>query len=610
MKANKQVTVLTEQLIGELHLDSWDDLVRRATPSGDYPDTIRRHVDAIRSALAKAGRLHYLPLSIFLLIAAAVLLVSGVFFPALTILLIVMSMACFAIGLFALFLVNPQTTVLHVESFIRNSTESLKKWDSDVNRTVRGIWDGCSTSLNGFVSRSLANQSPITDILSAISSVDEQARSLNSRGRERLDRLNQDIQKLERRADDSMGKLRVAKSSSSAPIVPTNVRRAANAVLGDREQIAILKRERIVIEVVLEHLLARIVESARTIITDSERDIVGPLNVLQQQATRTIQEYNSMNGRDLYGKMLPSDKTIATETAKLVDGMKGQLFGMASRHTADGDIGSALHENLERALENSTAVPQNIAACIRGLNGGFQSFLAQFEAEATEMAISKAIPGREQRRFRTVINQGGSNSEVFRAIEARSEGCVTRDIDYEREDEVIVVTEERFQPGSELIDLVEASKVLKSMSRAKQAAMVVAVDDDDLVLDQINPERRTDALRGLRQLCLGLVFGGITRSGNSYKLSKGLLSRNSELIDSASLGQGLDNAASVLQTDERIGRAVDTWLKSELASRGSDETGELIRQAIDNPGLVPALHAERVRQVLAEEINRTALAVR
>jgi hypothetical protein len=195
--------------------------------------------------------------------------------------------------------------------------------------------------------------------------------------------------------------------------------------------------------------------------------------------------------------------------------------------------------------------------------------------------------------LRTVLVSNGSASPLYNAIAERSEGCVCRPLDHDRDDEIIVVSEERHQPGCEFVDLVQASKALDQIADHLKPAMIVAVEDYDLVLSGCRPEQRTDPDRGLRLQSLGVAYDVVPRRGNQYLLN-----------GDDRVARGFEAAVTALQTDQALAGHLEIRIREFVENRGVDGARKALDSALARRDLVPAAYIHRVRQVLKEERRR------
>jgi hypothetical protein len=265
----------------------------------------------------------------------------------------------------------------------------------------------------------------------------------------------------------------------------------------------------------------------------------------------------------------------------------------------EAPVGEVINEQVRVAIENGKVIPESLAECIGQMNGEMNNLMTQLTAEGSELVVSKPIPGRVPRRFRTVIVSGGDSSPLTRAIAERSEGCVVRGLEHENDGELIEITEARFEPGAEIVELREASAALNLLSEDAKAVMVTAVDDDDLILKHSQPERRSDPEAPYRLLVLGVITEQVLRSGSERY-------REVDVTDPTNghFAKGFEQAAQAIGTDVALAARLESRIAQVFQSEGEAAVLQRIRESFTKSDIAPTAAMPTFRRILLEEFKR------
>lgn len=598
---NDNVKRITDKLVLRTHLQSIDEILRTITPDFDH-GLVRRRTVAAYSAIHRAGKLRYVKWAVLCIVAAIGLGALSVWVPALAAVLGVLGLIAVGIGMIMAILVDPNAIIACLDSYFHSSEATIKEWTNTVQEKADVFCGQATANIGAFTSEHLAGGTSVVTIKTAINLVQLQVEELARQARSRLSSPETAGKHAGGRAS-AFDQIYPLGQSWLTRLLPAKLRRNALTAITENDKIVTHKREQIIVNTLVERALDPLATFIKSYGGQFDVTIITPLTLLGESASNSLKEMAGQGGRDFFGKFLPSEHTLEEEASKTVGLLKSSLYSLAAQNLSSSRLVPELTSFLDGKIRD--ALPKSIGQCIAGMNGTWENAMTSLDAEATEQVIARKTPGREQARYRTIMIHGSAGSSIFSEIEAHSSGCQCRRLEYGHDDEILVVTEERYLPGAEMPELVESSEILKKMPDSKRLGMVVAVEDDDFIFEQCNPDQRSDTKLGLRLLVLARVLGGITRKkGENYSLSDLILQRHPDLVPYARLGQGFDVAAEALQTDPRIGPVVDSWVKAEISNSGTEQVKALLKSAIAKTDFVPAVHASKCRQILSEQANR------
>jgi hypothetical protein len=190
---------------------------------------------------------------------------------------------------------------------------------------------------------------------------------------------------------------------------------------------------------------------------------------------------------------------------------------------------------------------------------------------------------------------------VSKDVKAMSKDMIVRTVDHPRPEECLCVTEERFAPVGENHELLEGFRQFRNLPPEKRGPMVVAVEDASILLGY-SPESAHDPSRPARLLFVALVLGLIERTGaECYKA----VDHNDPNVPS--FAKGVDQAISVLATDEALARRIEQAIDHLHSIEGADAIRKKLIDA-KTKNWVPMAAIKRFRETLDAEIQRlTAL---
>lgn len=557
-------------------------------------DEIRRITDCSNKAIARSGRFNHASWGITLVILGCSFIGAAWFLPTQDVELGVAAALCVAGGVVLIVRYDPNSAVRQVEAFDRLVVAGHQTWASVAEQHASAMAATLTEAIAGTPHRIMESGYGIREIISALHDTIAQARELQ--------------QALEHEAETGAQETAVASEVSStkdadfrrhsarriARFFAGGVRKRAAAALGARERLASLRRK----EVSLRHVMSvantverALEETARTL----EQSGLTPLVELADHANQEVDSKLQQGARGLFGKIVPPAQDVVEKARALFTPRIDEIARAVVARANNVSLADAIMIEVDAILARNPLSPPDLASYFAGLNGTAEAILAQFTNESEELAISQPIPGRTRRRIRAVLVKDGANSPLTRSIQQRSEGFVVRGIEVDNPQQLLQVTESRFEPGSELVELRDAAQVLNQLSDEAKAVMVTAVDDDALVLNQFRPEERENPRRGMRLLALGLATGVIVRRRATYELKQpnGL---------AVVIGKSFHATVEALQADTPNSKDVRQLIEAEMTARGSDGFCRAAHEAVQQPTLVPEEHLAEVQALLAEEI--------
>lgn len=221
--------------------------------------------------------------------------------------------------------------------------------------------------------------------------------------------------------------------------------------------------------------------------------------------------------------------------------------------------------------------------------------LEGIDTGANEFAVTKPIPGRVQQRIRHVLAYSGRSCPAFDQVKTRLNSLLCRAIGHADPSELLVVTESRYQPASEIVEFVACANTFNAMPRETQSLASTVADDDSEITDY-KPESRSDPERPFRLLVLGLLSREVVRTGAEQ-------SRERDIINSKNghFAKSFEDAATAIRTDSelrhRLGKRINQCVEAEGLSAVLSRT----RNAFSTSETVLAAMIPRFRQILLDE---------
>ena len=323
---------------------------------------------------------------------------------------------------------------------------------------------------------------------------------------------------------------------------------------------------------------------------------VGAVSGAAVEADTRIQGVRALQNLTGSNKQFPLTGEIeALVAAKVVAGESVIRHGIASR-PPDQSVAEAVGVQAATIVA-ALPLPEFWEEFYGQRNGDRGSVLRQIDQQSLEFCNAETKPGSTQIRFRFLLAQGGGTSPTCKDVEKANGSISTRSIDHPQANEVVCVTESRFEPASIITEYLEAARQFQSLPADKRAQMIVEVEDDETLLCYA-PESSHDAGRPSRLLCLGLLMGLVKRTGaESYKLSD----RND--AGNAPFAKGFDQAVDVLSTDLALARQIEQGLGQVYSVEGVEAIRAKIAEA-KTKSLVPKDAGKRFRDTLDEELRR------
>jgi hypothetical protein len=598
--SNSQVTRndTSNHLVQMAHLADVTGLLASVAPDMAL-DTVRRRADASHAAVARAGRYRHAHWGAFCIVLAIALVGAAMLVPFSSLVLAAGGAVMLAVGLSLILLFDPKPVLQHVEAFERFCHETQDAWSASAQNHVAAALHPTIEAMERFPRDAIATGTSVKNVSELFRLAGMRARQVDAELETLEASALQNCQRAEEDLGTQMNRLRAKTRGWSSRLWARSVRRLANRVLDAREGLLTAKRQAVTLHVSRQAALVPTLQTLTTITEELQTKTASPLAVMIDAASNRIEELTQQGARGPFGKIIPNSQEILLRSREIIGARLAELSRMAAIRPEATTIEEAITQAVKTVLDNNTVTPRRLTDCVEQLNGGRENALTQLTDESTEQAVSRIIPGRVPRRVRAVIIQGGPSSPLTKAIEQRSEGCVVRGIDHDDERDLIQITESRYEPGPELVELTEASPALNLLSKDVKAAMVTAVEDDALVLDQCRPDQRSEPDRGLKLLLRGLVFDRLTRRGNTYQFHGVPASDGST---NGCLGKSFEAAATILQTDARQARRLEQAIDAEVEARGLDGTSKAIQAALNRPDFVPAVHASRAHRALTEEL--------
>jgi hypothetical protein len=172
--------------------------------------------------------------------------------------------------------------------------------------------------------------------------------------------------------------------------------------------------------------------------------------------------------------------------------------------------------------------------------------LEGIDTGANEFAVTKPIPGRVQQRIRHVLANGGTSCPAFEQVKTHSNSVLCRAVSHADPSELIVMTESRYEPASEIVEFVACAKTFSAMSRETQSLAITVVDDDSEITDY-KPESRSDPERPYHLLVLGLLCGEVVRTGAEQYRERDIINPKN-----GHFAKGFEDAATSIRTDAEL----------------------------------------------------------
>jgi len=295
---------------------------------------------------------------------------------------------------------------------------------------------------------------------------------------------------------------------------------------------------------------------------------------------------------------LPDDITQAVENQ--IESDESSIRHAIASRPADQSLADAIRDQAQK-VAGSVPLPKTFNQFFGGLNGAKQLLLKQIDLQSSEFAIANPYAGRQRIRHRFLLVEGGDTSPVSKDVKVMSKDMIVRTVDHPRPEECLCVTEERFAPVGENHELLEGFRQFRNLPPEKRGPMVVAVEDASILLGY-SPESAHDPSRPARLLFVALVLGLIERTGaECYKA----VDHNDPNVPS--FAKGVDQAISVLATDEALARRIEQAIDHLHSIEGADAIRKKLIDA-KTKNWVPMAAIKRFRETLDAEIQRlTAL---
>lgn len=478
-------------------------------------EQVRHRAEATYGAVANTGRFRYAPLGVFCIIMAIALIAAAVFIPSANYELAGSGALVLAIGVMLIFLFDPNPAVRHVEAFDTFCQETDGQWTSTAQETTLTALQPILTDLRSFASNAVASGAGVKAATEALRAAELQGKQLQGDLDQRLTEAIQASKSTQEQLYGQSDRLRTTIRRGSLWFRAGPIRRLANRVVNARESHLAGRRLVLGLQALRDAFIEPFISEIQATLESWEDSASNPLANARDVASGQIADFARQGDRSAFGKSIPATNELIALSRGIVEGRLPEIRRAVMHRPEKTPIQDAINEQVRAAIQNSRSIPEHLTDWLDTRNGWTEDLLSHLSEEGAELAVSKLIPGREQRRFRTVLVQGGASSPFTKAIKDRAEGCEVRGMEHDNEGELIVLTESRFEPGAELVELMEASESLAFMSDEMKAATVTAVDDDDLVLKQCRPENRRDSERGLRLLCVGLGIECLARKGES-----------------------------------------------------------------------------------------------
>jgi hypothetical protein len=160
---------------------------------------------------------------------------------------------------------------------------------------------------------------------------------------------------------------------------------------------------------------------------------------------------------------------------------------------------------------------------------------------------------------------------------------------------LLVVTESRYEPASEIVEFVACAKTFSAMTRETQSLAITVVDDDSEITDY-KPESRSDPERPYRLLVLGLLSGEVVRTGAEQYRERDITNPKN-----GHFAKGFEDAASAIRTDSDLSARLEKRINQCFESEGQSAVLSRIRDSFSTSEIVPATVIPRFRQILLDE---------
>lgn len=587
------------QLLQTAHLNDADSFMATMTPDLAF-DPIRRRADAAHAAVARAGRFRHAHWGAFCLTLAIAVIGAAMLIPAASFPLASSGSIILALGLAMILRFDPKPGLQHVDAFDRFCQETQDNWAIATRDHVGATIQPIIEAVRQFPRDTIASGAGVNGVAAAL-------RQAQARGREvevEMQNLHMAACQATNRAEEdyttSLSRLRASTRRWYSRLWAGSVQRLANHALDARESLLAEKRLAVILQLVREAGLTPMTQALREILQDLETNAADPLASILDASSQQINDYTKQGTRGPFGKIIPNPQEIVARSHEIVQARLPEIARSVATRPDAIPIAQAIEERVQTVLANNSATPQRLVDCLEQMQGGMENALGQMTDEAGPLAVANGILGRTPRHLRTLIVHGGSSSVMTKAIERRSEGCMVRGIEHDSEKEIIQINECRFEPGAELTELREASQSLSLLPDEMKAVMIVAVEDDAVVLEQCRPEQRSEPERGLKLLLRGLAFERLTRKGNTYQFN-GV--PRPDGISNGCLAQGFEAAVEALQTDAQQASRLQQAIDAETEARGLEGTCKAIQIALSLPNLVPADQTARARKILLDELQ-------
>ncbi len=581
-----------KNLLSQFGIANVAAIVRRITPKDDPTDFAQRVARTYRF-VAVAGLGSRVVWGLALIIGAICLITAGLLFYAtpLGLPVAILGLLLIPVGIWVAMSCDGKKIESQLRVYESACNDALNTWRIKGQANAESVLAEFQETVRNWVNGEFVATKPVPETREQLDASVEATGQLATELESTLATSNQKLKETQEALAQSQANFRavVAKKSGRG-----HVRTSARRVVAAAEECVRQGRATTDLECAAQFLRkgSEYILATR----NSVQNLEGSLHSLSQEIAVKKRELEELSKTEsLAGKALPSLEDVFTQAAETASTHRQEVLTSLAAKGSE-HISAAMEETIRKTIMDAGVLPETFNAWWASADDyQRQLLLESIDTGANEFAVTKPIPGRVQQRIRHVLAPGGTSCPAFEQVKTRSNGLLCRAVSHADLGELLVVTESRYEPASEIVEFVACAKTFSAMARETQSLAITVVDDDSEVADY-RPESRFDPERPYRLLVLGLISGEIVRTGAEQYRERDIINPKN-----GHFGKGFEDAATSIRTDSELCDRLEKRINQSFEGEGQAAVLARIGSAFTSNDIVPAAVIPRFRQVLLDE---------